>query len=174
MAPEALLRYHFYIQTMTSKVRLSTYSFIISILTVGILLTLLFVTFNNSMIAFWIVVGATLFLLGMALVYAPLSVTADDRSLSVRSPLKRHSLPMADIEEIQLCPPTMGAIRLVGSGGFMGYWGIFREGDVGTYTAYYGKASDCFLVRMKNGNRYLIGCENPGEMVEEVKRKMGK
>ena len=51
----------------------------------------------------------------------------------------------------------------------MGYWGLFREGDVGRYMAYYGKASDCFMIRMKNGDKYVLGCKNPGEMVEYIK-----
>ena len=53
----------------------------------------------------------------------------------------------------------MGARRLFGSGGFFGYWGIFKEGDVGRYAAYFGKASDCFLVRMKNGDKYVVPAE---------------
>ena len=38
---------------------------------------------------------------------------------------------------------------------YMGYWGVYR-GYIGRYIAYYGKASDCFLINMKNGvNMFL-------------------
>lgn len=53
---------------------------------------------------------------------------------------------MRDIERVELFQPTMGAIRIFASGGFMGYWGVFRESDIGRYYGFYGKASDCFLV----------------------------
>lgn len=88
----------------------------------------------------------------------------------VHSPLQKHVITVRNIASIELFQPTMGAIRVFGSGGFMGYWGIFREGDVGRYMAYYGKASDCFLIRMKNGDKYVIGCNNPSIIVEYLKQ----
>lgn len=63
-----------------------------------------------------------------------------------------------DIAEVKLCQPTMGAIRICGSGGFFGWYGWFREGDIGKYFAYYGKSSDCFLVTLKDGRKYMLGC----------------
>ena len=35
------------------------------------------------------------------------------------------------------------------------------------------KASDCFLVRMKNGDKYVIGCADSSEMVNYIKRQIG-
>ncbi|MCM1349257.1 MAG: hypothetical protein NC338_07590 [Firmicutes bacterium] len=51
---------------------------------------------------------------------------------------------------------------------------LFKEADVGRYYAFYGKASDCFLIRMKNGDKYVLGCENPGAMVDYIKSTMKK
>ncbi len=56
----------------------------------------------------------------------------------------------------------------------MGYWGMFKEGDIGHYTAYYGKASDCFLVRLDNGDKYVLGCKNPDEMIAYIKRMISE
>ena len=81
---------------------------------------------------------------------------------------------MRNVESVELFMPTMGAIRIFASGGFMGYWGIFREGDIGRYYGFYGKASDCFLVRMKNGDKYVLGCENPKIMVDYINANIGK
>ena len=82
--------------------------------------------------------------------------------------MRKQRLMMRNVESVELFQPTMGAIRIFGSGGYMGYWGIFRESDIGRYVAYYGKASDCFLVRMKNGDKYVLGCENPRPMVNDI------
>ena len=54
----------------------------------------------------------------------------------------------------------------------MGYWGLFKEGDVGNYIAFIGKSSDCFMIRMKNGDKYVLGCKNPKMMVTEIKKKI--
>ena len=72
------------------------------------------------------------------LFFAPLSIRADKDYITVVSPLKRHRIAMNDVESVRLFQPTMGAIRIFASGGYFGYWGIFREGDIGKYTGYYG------------------------------------
>ncbi len=54
----------------------------------------------------------------------------------------------------------------------MGYWGWFSERDLGKYFAYYGKASDCFLVTMKDGRKYMLGCQNPAEMVDAINARL--
>ncbi|WP_300877569.1 PH domain-containing protein [uncultured Duncaniella sp.] len=66
----------------------------------------------------------------------------------------------------------MAEKRICGSGGFMGYWGWFSERDLGKYFAYYGKASDCFLVTMKDGRKYMLGCQNPAEMVDAINARL--
>ena len=79
---------------------------------------------------------------------------------------------MSRIVSVERFNPTMGAKRILGSGGFMGYWGIFREGDVGRYTAYYGKASDCFMLRLDNGDQYVLGCRRSDEMIEYIRSQI--
>ncbi|MDE6272144.1 MAG: PH domain-containing protein [Muribaculaceae bacterium] len=86
--------------------------------------------------------------------------------------MRRKKIQMRNVESVQLFQPTMGAIRIFGSGGFMGYWGIFREGDIGRYYGFYGKASDCFLIRMKNGDKYVIGCAQPGKMADYIRSQI--
>lgn len=120
-----------------------------------------------------IVLALCLMLIVPALFYAPLSVRANERYIIISSLLKKHPILLNDILSVVPFTPTLGARRLFGSGGFLGYWGIFKEGDVGRYAAYFGKASDCFLVRMKNGDKYVIGCADSPEMVNFIKRQIG-
>lgn len=111
-------------------------------------------------------------LLGMmavsVLFYAPLAIEADDENITIVSAIKRHRIPMREVAKARLFQPTMGAVRTCGSGGLMGYWGLFRESDIGRYFAYYGKASDCFLVELRGGKKYVLGCEDPGDMVAYI------
>ena len=109
-----------------------------------------------------------LILLVSSLFYGASYIKADNNNIIMGSILKCRKIPMQNLESIKLFQPTMGAIRIFASGGFMGYWGIFREGDIGRYYAFYGKASDCFLVRMKNGDKYVLGCDNPDKMVDYI------
>lgn len=105
----------------------------------------------------------------MGLLYGPWYLQASPEQIVMGSLLRKRKILMRDVESAELFKPTMGAIRIFASGGFMGYWGIFREGDIGRYYAFYGKSSDCMLVRMKNGDKYVLGCENPAAMVDYIK-----
>ena len=109
-----------------------------------------------------------------ALCFMPLSISLDNECLRIRRPLKVKTIPLADIADVRICPPTMGAIRLCGSGGWFGWYGWFREADLGKYFAYYGKASDCFLVTLKDGKKYMLGCKEAPDMVKAITERVSK
>jgi len=58
---------------------------------------------------------------------------------------------------------------MFGSGGFAGYWGWYANSQIGTYFAYYGDRYECFLIKLKNGKKYILGCENSSEMIDRLK-----
>ena len=113
-------------------------------------------------------------LLIISLCYMPMSIGADENAIYINRSLKVKTIPMTEVASVKLCPPTMGAIRICGSGGFLGYWGWFQERDLGKYFAYYGKSSDCFLITLTNGGKYILGCQNAPEMVEYIAKQIKK
>lgn len=150
---------------MKSVIQLSRFSVI---LTVSIFL-LLFVggiVKVHDKPEFFILLAVYLILVICAIFFGTAYIKADNNYVVLGSMLKKKKILVRDIESVERFQPTMGAIRVCGSGGFMGYWGIFKEGDIGRYYAFYGKSSDCFLIRMKNGDKYVIGCKEPDKMVE--------
>lgn len=149
---------------MKSKVILSRYSLILTVILLIVMAIGCFFTFENrTAFCTWISVFAILTV--FTLLYGVSSITVTPEYVIMQSPLKRRKIPVRNIESVRREQPTMGAIRILGSGGCLGYWGLFREGDIGRYYAFYGKGSDCFMIRMKNGDKYLLGCENPDAMV---------
>lgn len=158
---------------MKSRVKLSRFSLVMTIVAMALLLYGLYATYGNpNMFALLVTIIAVLLI--VSLFYCPVSISAQEEGVLVHSPLKRHSIPMWRIMKVERFIPTMGSIRIFGSGGFMGYWGIFKEGDVGRYVAYYGKSSDCFIIYLDNGDKYVVGCENPDEMVDYISSKIAK
>ena len=102
-------------QTIIKKrVELSTYCWIISALSstfiCGIFLYALQRPDNNLTV--WISGAAIIMLFLSTLCYMPLSISLDNDSLNINRPLKIKSIPLSDIAEAVLCPPTMGAIRI--------------------------------------------------------------
>ena len=157
---------------MKQQVKLSTFSFIS---TIACLVLLIGCTFIIPEIEWQI--GWSIFVVIMLIIslcYMPMSIGADENAIYINRSLKIKAIPMADVVSVKLCPPTMGAIRVCGSGGFLGYWGWFKERDLGKYFAYYGKASDCFLVELSTGHKYMLGCQNAPEMVEYIAKQLKK
>lgn len=152
---------------MKSKVQLSIYAYILTLI-VNIVLIVCCVAMFNETPGFWLVLSILLVLLFFGLLYGPTQIVADPEYVTVKSYLRRQKILVRNIESVELFQPTMGAIRLCASGGYFGYWGLFREGDIGRYVGFYGKSSDCFLIKMKNGDKYVIGCHKPNEMVEYI------
>lgn len=159
---------------MKKKVQLSSYCLIVSALSLAVLCGVFVYILKQSGkgVAVWLLVLALAFPLLSTLFYMPLSVELTDGFLKIKKILKTRSIPLSEISEVRLCPPTMGAIRICGSGGLFGWYGWFREGDLGKYFAYYGKASDCFLVTLRDGRKYMLGCEDAPQMAEAIKKKL--
>ena len=156
---------------MRSKIAFSRFA---SILT-AVLFVLLFVgciaSIHNKT-SFVMILSVYFVLIVCALFYGTAYVEATPDKIILGSLLRRKTILMRDVAGVELFQHTMGAIRIFASGGFMGYWGFFKEGDLGRYYAFYGKSSDCFLVRLKNGDKYVLGCTNPESMVDYIKSQI--
>ncbi len=152
---------------MKSRIALSRFSTILTVILLSAPLIGCVATVNE-LPAFFSLLFIYLILIVCALFYGALYIKADSDCIIMGSLLRQRKIPVSGIESIELFQPTMGAIRIFGSGGFMGYWGLFKEGDIGRYYAFYGKASDCFLIRMTNGTRYVLGCSHPEAMLNHI------
>lgn len=158
---------------MKQKVYLSTYSIIVSIICYIVLIgCICFAANQNNQWGIWSLFAVIILMSIGVLFFTPMSISVDDNNLTVNFSIRNKDFPLSQIESVKLCPPTMAEKRIVGSGGFFGYWGWFKERDLGKYFAYYGKASDCFLVTLKNGKKYMLGCNDAPEMVAEIQGKL--
>ena len=163
-----------YLCVMKKQVVLSSYCWIISALSTALICGVFIYALKqpDNEWAVWSLGGVIVILFLFTLCFMPLSISLDNESLNINRPLKIKSIPLIDISDVRMCPPTMGAIRICGSGGWFGWYGWFKETDLGKYFAYYGKASDCFLVNLKDGSKYLLGCKDAPEMVAAIQRKL--
>ncbi len=146
---------------MKKKVHLSGYSiFITAFITItSIAMTLYFAKRGETIMAVTVSTAIAVLYLS-ALIYMPLSIEANQQFLSIYRPLALKRIPLSQIKSVTACSPTMGVKRICGSGGFLGYWGWFSEHDTGKYFAYHGKSSDCFLITLYNGRKYMLGCKD--------------
>lgn len=153
---------------MRKKVKLSAWCTIMTL--IGLVVLVAAFCFAKDSLAKYIVVGALVVLCFTALCYMPLSISVKNGELNIKRPLKTKSIPLSQITSAELYSPTMASRRISGSGGWFGYYGWFKEPSIGKYFAYYGKASDCFLVTLKDGKKYVLGCEAPDEIAEYINK----
>ncbi len=153
---------------MKKRVILSAWCTIMT--AIGLIVLLAALYYAKSPLAIGCAAGALVVLCGTALLYMPLSISVKDGELNINRPLKIKSIPLSSIESVKLTSPTMAEKRICGSGGWFGYYGWFNGPSIGKYFAYYGKSSDCFLVTLKDGKKYLLGCEDPQEIVEFINK----
>lgn len=155
---------------MESKVKLSTFSMVLTLAVTGLFIFGLYDTYGTS--KFPLLALLIILILIFSLFYAPVKVTLSDEHLIMHHPVKKTKLALKDIYGVESYQPTMGEIRLIGSGGYFGHWGMFRAGGMGRYIGFYGKSSDCFMIRMKNGDKYVFGCQNPSEIIDALSKRI--
>lgn len=154
---------------MTKRVSLSACTLIMTVIALGVIITLIILKYNEgNILSAGILCGALTIICLASLWYMPLSITATPDGVLIRRPLRIKVLPMDLIESVELCPPSIRPRRVCGSGGWMGYWGWFSRADIGRYFAYYGREADCFLITLRNGRRYMLGCNAPQAITDYI------
>lgn len=154
---------------MKRKVNLSTNSVLITIAGIAVISMLMIVNLlrGEEWLAYIFATGLVGYSFA-ALFFMPMSISADDCSLNINTSFRVKSTPLKDVRHVALCPPTMSERRIFGSGGMYRYWGWCSEPSIGKYMSYYGKASECFLIRLKNGKQYMLSSHDPLGMMEYI------
>lgn len=159
---------------MKQTVKFSAYSLIVTAAVLILCVVGIFSLLVNveKLILFCIIMGlATI----VGLYYCPTAIEADESGITLHRLLSSPKVFRYDlIHTVDTCYPSAGGLRLCGSGGFFGYWGYFSDIMIGSYFGYYGSRSNCFLLKMKDGKQYVLGCNNAVEMVAYVKMQMNQ
>lgn len=155
---------------LKKRVRLSTWSIILTIITMAALIGICIWQFQKTENEFfcWLLLGIVAVWSFSTLFYSPMYVVLTEDSVDVETLMRVRRFPLDEIVSVEICEPTMSEHRICGSGGCFGYYGWFREPSIGKYFAYYGKASETFLIRLKSGKQYMLGCRDSKEMAKAL------
>lgn len=156
---------------MKSNVEFSTFSCILTLTITAVLLVGLVLSYSEPA-AFFPILAIVLLLYIPCLFFAPMYISADKDDICIHSSFKIRTIPMSEVIKVERYKPLPGTIRICASGGFMGYWGTFRDSVTKNYTGFWGNNADCFLVTLANGKKYLLGCKNPDKMVAYIQSQM--
>ena len=95
----------------------------------------------------------------------PRYLLLDDKSIVITHPIGQTVILKSDIIEVRAVERSelLGSIRLFGSGGFFGWFGIFRNNKFGTYRLYCGQLENLYLVKTLT-RKYIISSSVPIEL----------
>lgn len=160
---------------MKSKVKLSKFSLIITIFVLVLMVILALASFQDQEALYVLILFGLMIICG--LFFAPKAIVANDKNIIIKAPLNKLTIPLEEIDSVEnfqpiLSPIRATRIRLFASGGFMGYWGIFYDPVIGKFNGYFGDSKSCFLLTKKNGEKYVLGCSEPVEMVEYIQNQL--
>lgn len=95
----------------------------------------------------------------------PRYLLLDDKSIVITHPIGQSVILKSDIIEVRAIERSdiRGSIRLFGSGGFFGWFGIFRNSKFGTYRLYCGQLENLYLVKTTT-KKYIISSSKPIEL----------
>lgn len=100
-------------------------------------------------------------------VVAPVKIRITSTGIVLFKLVGKKRFLYADMKDISLCDlNTSPNIRIFGSGGMMGYTGLFYNKRIGRFTAYVGSIFRTVLITMNNGRQYVVSCLNPDKLVE--------
>lgn len=158
---------------MNQRINLSKTAIAITIIVFGLLTVFAAVNFKqgDKTIGYTIIaIGAVIVL--PALFFSPVNSGTDDDFVYVRHPLRTSRYEMSRILKAEPFVPSMAEKCVIGSRGCLGYWGFFYDGGVQKYVACYGKGSECVLLTMENGRKYLIGAQDKEGFADYINSKI--
>ncbi len=126
---------------------------------------------SHDIVSLYVFGGVMMLFMAGFLMFAPMWIEVDDRELMVYSSCGFKCIPLSEVESVRRCNVPADSRRVCGSSGWFGYWGLFTSASTGDYRAAYGRRSQCFMVTLRNGKRYILGCKDVDEMVASIKER---
>ena len=95
----------------------------------------------------------------------PRYLLLDDKSIVITHPIGQTVILKSDIIEVRAVERSelLGSIRLFGSGGFFGWFGIFRNSKFGVYRIYCGQLENLYHIKTLTKS-YIISSSTPIEL----------
>jgi glucose uptake protein GlcU len=120
-----------------------------------------------------IIASCILFICIYCVLETPRSIEINENEIILHKLMGKLVIALNMITNIEPYKPDKSEIRLLGSGGFWGFTGIFWNANIGKYRAFVGDFSQAFLIQTLDRKIYVLSCDNPAEIIEYVNNKRG-
>lgn len=102
--------------------------------------------------------------------FRPVNYTINFRELIIHRPVLDVKINRSDIENAKVLDAnkTRGFIRTFGVGGLFGYFGKYRNNDLGNMTWYATQRKNYVLIEKVNGKKIILTPDDPQRMITEL------
>lgn len=110
-----------------------------------------------------------------AILLSPKGCKVTDTEVVLTRLYKSIHIPLKGIVSIETVytKDLKGSIRILGSSGFYGYWGKFKNIKYGTFYLHAKKKQDMLYIKCNNGNQYIFQMDIP-TIKEQILEKIPK
>jgi hypothetical protein len=107
----------------------------------------------------------------VAALMGPRGYAIGETTFRIDRRLAAIEIPISSIREVGLLPPESlrGTWRTLGSGGFFGYYGRFRNQILGSFRMYATRSDGYVLLRADHP--YVLTPDSPERLVAELQRR---
>jgi len=108
--------------------------------------------------------------LAVLVFFAPLAFEVRPDAVVVKRVGRDVSIPRGEIHEVRRIEPGEARLvwRLCGSGGFLGFFGLFYSSRSGKFWVYAGNRQDLVLLALADGTKIVISPYRPDEFIKAV------
>lgn len=103
---------------------------------------------------------------------APMSIKLTESKIVIRKLVGTVEIAYGEIVKAGEYGFDQGDVRVMGSGGFFGYTGSFKNKVLGAYTAYVGDLRQAFFIQTKEGKCFVVSCDKRGDVLARIKEEM--
>lgn len=154
----------------------SCYCITYSIVVIAVMIALTFITSPNKSMALLIDVFGTwiylLFLVG--LYYCPKYVETNRFQVIIGRLFFKKTIRIQDVESARPYQITMSFSNWLGSYGFFGYWGWYRNQELGKFFVSATNLKQLIVIRLKNGRTYVLSCLDAESMARQINMLLAK
>jgi hypothetical protein len=110
-------------------------------------------------------------ILGAAYLFSTKGYSVDNQHFIIHKPFSKTKIERNQIESVSQVEPAAVrlSIRLFGSSGLFGYYGLFRNKTLGNYTAYGTQRQNYILLTIKNNKKIIVTPDDPEGLIEALR-----
>ena len=102
---------------------------------------------------------------------APVAYTVGDDTLRIERRAGTVSIPISSIREVRVLPAQVTFWRVGGSGGWLGFYGEFKNPELGQVTMYATRTEDRVLV-VTDGRSYVVTPASPEAFAADLESRL--